>query len=102
MVVHPGSIRLDLDVQPRDEIRVDRFALDPLRQANHVALLRMGHAAPESTVMQLARRKGWFRSDWMEFPRPMEWADALSRVSSGTMPSNLLDLTGAPTHIMQL
>lgn len=85
--------------QPRDPFRVNRYGLDPLRQATHAALLRLGQAAPAEAVLQLARRRSWFRNDWVAINRPTNWTRGLEEVAPGIMPSGLVDLLGAPNHI---
>lgn len=85
--------------RPRDRIRVNHYALDCVRQATCVALLRMGHVAPPRAVLQLSSREGWFRTSWTEFPVPADRTKALSKIPVGVSPSALVDLVGPPTLI---
>lgn len=87
--------------QPRDAIKVNRYALDPLRQATLIALLRLGAAPPPVPAVQLARRESWFRTRWLELPVPEDLTTALQDVSSGATPSELVDRVGPPTHVAQ-
>lgn len=98
-MVIAGMTHMPAFPQPKDPIRVNRYALDPLRQAVHIALLRMGRAPPPGPVMQLARRRGVLAHDWVEYPTPTDWIEALQRVSAGIMPTALVDLVGPPTHV---
>lgn len=94
-----GEVWLGWYPQPRDRIKISRFAPDPLRQASCTALLRLGHAPPDRAAVQLARREGWFCTRWVEFPIPAGRTEALSKLSPGLLPSELLELVGPPTHV---
>lgn len=97
MVIH-GMTTVSVTRCAEDAILVDQYARDPLRQAVHLALLRMGHRPPAAPVVQLARRRG-SGMDWVTFERPAGWGDAPTRIRAGLQPSQVVELLGAPTHV---
>jgi hypothetical protein len=94
-----GRLSLPSAPQPTDRLRVNQFALDPLRQAARLALIRLGVSPPPVAVLQLARREGWLRLDWVTFPVPADAARALTALPGGATPSELVALAGPPSHV---
>jgi hypothetical protein len=98
-VTTEGATSLPWYPRPADPIDVRRFALDPLRQATRLALLRLGAEDPQVAVMQLAQREGWFSTTWRAFAPPAGHDTQWSHITTGISPSELVNRVGGPTLI---
>jgi hypothetical protein len=85
--------------RPTDAINVRMFALDPLRQATRLALLRMGHRPPPVAVMLLAERSGLFSVTWRAIDPPTDQDRAWHDVAAGISPSALVTRVGGPSFV---
>ncbi len=87
---------------PDDPIYLDRYALDPLRQAVNAALLRLGTGSALVT-MKVARRRGLLAmADWIDPVRPQSWLshlDPTSELQAHATPSELVAALGTPMHV---
>lgn len=86
---------------PADPVYVDRYALDPLRQATNCALLRLGRSAASVTTMVCRRRGLLATSDWLELERPPDWLAALADLRAGASPSDAVAHLGTPMHVQR-
>ena len=81
-----------------DPILLDRWALDPLRQAVHLARLRLGIESSLTTLM-IGRKGRMLSTDWLETERPDGWTEGLASIEKGTTPSGVVADHGTPTHV---
>lgn len=81
-----------------DPILLDRWALDPLRQAVHHAQLRL-EIASHLTTLKIGRKGKMLSTDWLETERPSDWTDALEQIELGTTPSSVIADHGLPTNV---
>ena len=81
-----------------DPILVDRWALDPLRQAIHLARLRLGIDSDLDTL-KIGRKGKMLSTDWLELERPDDWTEGLEHIQPGATPSSVVADHGLPTDV---